>query len=130
MRHGVAGRHLSRATDHRMALYRNLATDLLEHEKIVTTLAKAKETRKFAEQMITLGKAQDLHSRRQALSFIYRKGVVEKLFTDLAKRFKDRPGGYTRVIKMGPRMGDGAMLAQIELVDVADKAKVTSTTKK
>lgn len=129
MRHGVAGRHLSRATDHRLALYRNLATDLLDHEKIVTTLAKAKETRIFAEQMITLGKSKDLHSRRQALSFLYKKDVVEKLFTELAERFKDRPGGYTRVIRIGPRMGDGAMLAQIELVDAAEKAKAKSAKK-
>ena len=129
MRHRLSGRHLSRATDHRMALYRNLATSLLENEKIVTTLAKAKETRTFAERMVTLGKSQELHGRRQALAFIYKKDVVEKLFTDLAERYKDRSGGYTRIIKMGPRTGDGAMMAQIEMVDAPEKAKAKSTKK-
>jgi len=123
MRHRVAGRHFSRATGHRLALYRNLATDLLDHERVVTTLAKAKETRVFAERMITLGKAKSLHARRQALAFLYRKDVVDKLFSALADRYRDRPGGYTRIIRLGPRPGDGAMLAQIELVDAGEKAK-------
>ena len=123
MRHRVAGRHLSRATDHRMALYRNLATELLEHERIVTTLAKAKETRVFAERMITLGKAKSLPARRQALAFLYKKDVVDKLFSGLAERYKERRGGYTRIIRLGPRVGDGAMMAQIELVDAEEKAK-------
>ncbi|MBI4307735.1 MAG: 50S ribosomal protein L17 [Chloroflexi bacterium] len=123
MRHRVAGRQFSRATDHRLALFRNLATDLLEHERIVTTLAKAKETRIFAERMITLGKEKSLHARRQALSFVYKKDVVDKLFADLADRYKDRSGGYTRIIRLGPRPGDSAMMAQIELVDAEEKAK-------
>ena len=116
MRHRVAGRKLSRPTDHRMALYRNLVTDLLRYEKLTTTEAKAKEVRGLAEKMITLGKDGQLHARRQALAFIIDKKVVEKVFTDLAPRYADRPGGYTRVIKLGPRLGDGASLARLELV--------------
>jgi large subunit ribosomal protein L17 len=116
MRHKVAGRKLSRATDHRMALYRNLVTDLLRYEKVVTTEAKAKEARSLAEKVITLGKQKNLHARRQALSFVYDKGVVDKLFTELAPRYAERPGGYTRVVKLGPRLGDGAQMAQLELV--------------
>ena len=116
MRHKVAGRKLSRATDHRMALYRNLVTDLLRHEKIVTTEAKAKEARSLAEKVITLGKQGNLQARRQALSFVYDKGVVDKLFTELGPRYAQRTGGYTRVVKLGPRMGDGAPMAQLELV--------------
>jgi large subunit ribosomal protein L17 len=116
MRHKVAGRKLSRATGHRMALYRNLVTDLLRYEKIVTTEAKAKEARSLAEKVITLGKQKDLHARRQALSFVYDKDVVDKLFTELAPRYAERPGGYTRVVKLGPRLGDGAQMAQLELV--------------
>lgn len=116
MRHKVAGRKLSRATDHRMALYRNLVTDLLRYEKIVTTEAKAKEARSLAEKMITLGKQKNLHARRQALAFVYEKDVVDKLFSELGPRYADRPGGYTRVVKLGPRLGDGAPMAQLELV--------------
>jgi large subunit ribosomal protein L17 len=116
MRHKVAGRKLSRATDHRMALYRNLVSDLLRYEKIVTTEAKAKEARSFAEKMITLSKQKNLHARRQALAFVYEKDVVDKLFTELGPRYADRPGGYTRVVKLGPRLGDGAPMAQLELV--------------
>ena len=116
MRHKVAGRKLSRATDHRMALYRNLVTDLLRYEKIVTTEAKAKEARSLAEKVITLGKQKNLHARRQALAFVYEKDVVDKLFTELGPRYAERPGGYTRVVKLGPRLGDGAPMAQLELV--------------
>jgi large subunit ribosomal protein L17 len=116
MRHKVAGRKLSRATDHRMALYRNLVTDLLRYEKVVTTEAKAKEARSLAEKVITLGKQKNLHARRQALSFVYDKDIVDKLFTELAPRYAERPGGYTRVVKLGPRLGDGAQMAQLELV--------------
>ena len=116
MRHKVAGRKLSRATDHRMALYRNLVTDLLRYEKIVTTEAKAKEARSLAEKVITLGKQKNLHARRQALAFVYDKDVVDKLFTELGPRYAERPGGYTRVVKLGPRLGDGAPMAQLELV--------------
>lgn len=116
MRHKVAGRKLSRATDHRMALYRNLVTDLLRYEKIVTTEAKAKEARSLAEKMITLGKRKNLNARRQALAFVYDKDVVNKLFTELGPRYAERPGGYTRVVKLGPRLGDGAPMAHLELV--------------
>ncbi len=116
MRHKVAGRKLSRSTDHRMALYRNLVTDLLRYEKIVTTEAKAKETRPLAEKVITLGKQGNLHARRQALAFVLDKQVVDKVFTELGPRYAQRTGGYTRVTKLGPRLGDGAPMAQLELV--------------
>jgi large subunit ribosomal protein L17 len=116
MAHRVAGRKLGRATDHRRALYRNLVTDLLKYEKLITTEAKAKEVRTFAERMITLGKRGDVAARRQALAFVYDKKTVDKLFASLAERFADRPGGYTRIVKLGPRDGDAAPMAQIELV--------------
>lgn len=116
MRHKIAGRKLSRATDHRMALYRNLVTDLLRYEKIVTTEAKAKEARSLAEKMITLGKKGGLPARRQALVVVYDKDVVNKLFAELGPRYAQRAGGYTRVVKLGPRVGDGAPMAQLELV--------------
>jgi len=116
MRHKIAGRKLSRATDHRMALYRNLVTDLLRYEKIVTTEAKAKEARSLAEKMITLGKKGGLPARRQALVVVYDKDVVNKLFAELGPRYAQRAGGYTRVVKLGRRLGDGAPMAQLELV--------------
>ena len=116
MRHNVAGRKLGRTSAHRKALYRNLVTDLLNHEKITTTEAKAKEIRSLAERMITLGKEGELHSRRQALSFILDEKVTEKVFTELAPRYAERHGGYTRIIKLSPRLGDGAPMVQIELV--------------
>ena len=117
MAHRVAGRKLGRPTDHRLALFRNQVTDLLRYEKIITTEAKAKEVRSFADKMITLGKRGDLHSRRQALRFVYDKHVVEKIFDELGPRYSDRPGGYTRIVKLEPRMGDGARMAQLELVE-------------
>jgi len=116
MRHRVAGRKLSRPSGHRRALYRNLVTDLLRYEKIVTTEAKAKEVRPLTEKMITLGKQGTLHARRQALSFVLDKDVVDKVFTIVGPRYAERPGGYTRIVKLGPRSGDGAPMAQIELV--------------
>ena len=116
MRHKVAGRRLSRSSSHRRALFRNLVTDLLEYEKINTTEAKAKEVRSLTEQMITLGKEGGLHSRRQALSFIIGEKVVDKVFTEIASRYAERPGGYTRISKIGPRLGDGAPMVQLELV--------------
>ena len=116
MAHRINGRKLGRATDHRLAMFRNLVTDLLKYEKIITTEAKAKEMRGFAERMITLGKKGDLPARRKALGFVYDKVVVDKIFDDLAERYADRPGGYTRVVKLGPRGGDAARMAQIELV--------------
>ena len=116
MRHKVAGRTLSRPSGHRRALYRNLVTDLLRYEKITTTEAKAKEIRGLAEKMITLGKEGGLHPLRQALSFILDNKVVSKVFTELAPRYAERSGGYTRITKLGPRLGDGAAMVQIELV--------------
>ncbi len=116
MAHRIAGRKLGRPTDHRLALFRNLVTDLLRHETIITTEAKAKEVRGLAERIIPLGKHGDLASRRQALRFVYDKKVVEKVFDELGPRYADRPGGYSRIVKIGPRVGDGAAMAQIELV--------------
>lgn len=119
MRHRVAHRKLGRTTDHRISLLRNLAASLFIHERIRTTLAKAKELRPFAEKLITLSKKDSLHARRRALSVIDHKEAVSKLFRDLSARFADRPGGYTRILKLGPRQGDGAEMAFIELVDFA-----------
>jgi large subunit ribosomal protein L17 len=116
MRHNIAGRRLGRSSSHRQALYRNLVTDLLRYEKIVTTEAKAREIRGMAEKMITLGKKSGLHTYRQALSFITDTKVTAKLFAELGPRYKERPGGYTRIIKLEPRPGDGAPMAQLELV--------------
>ena len=115
--HRVAGRNLSRRKDQRKALLRGLTSELIDHERIVTTLAKAKETRIVAEKLITHGKKGSLHHRRLALSQIPNKKVVAKVFDDLAPRYSQRPGGYTRIIKLGPRQGDGASMAVIELVE-------------
>ncbi len=117
MRHRKAGRHLGRDSAHRKALYRNLVTDLLRYERITTTDAKAREIRPIAEKMITLGRRGDLHARRQALSYIYDRYVVEKVFEDIAPRMADRPGGYLRITRLEPRKGDGAKMAVIETVD-------------
>jgi len=117
MRHKVSGRKLGRTSGHRRAMYRNLVTDLLNYEKITTTEAKAKEVRGLAEKMITLAKEGGLYSRRQVLSFILDKKVTEKAFTELAPRYAERPGGYTRIAKLGPRLGDGAAMVQLELVE-------------
>ena len=117
MRHKIAGRRLSRRTGHRLALYSNLTCELLEHERIVTTEAKAKEVRGMAERMITLGKAGSVHARRQALAAIRSKKVVEKLFGEIAPKYAGRSGGYTRVLKLGPRPGDAAPMAILELVE-------------
>lgn len=117
MRHRLAGRKLGRRSGPRRALYRNLVTDLLKHEKIITTEAKAKEVRGLAEKMITLGKKSGLHSYRQALSFMMDKKVTEKLFAELAPRYSERPGGYTRMVKLEPRLGDGAPMVQLEMVE-------------
>ncbi len=116
MKHNIAGRRLSRDSGHRIALYRNLVTALLEHEKIVTTEAKAKEVRGMAEQMITLGKTSGLQSYRQALSFLTDKKVTKKVFAELGPRYKERAGGYTRIVKLEPRLGDNAPRVQLELV--------------
>jgi large subunit ribosomal protein L17 len=117
MRHGKSGRRLGRTTSHREAMFRNLVTSFLNHEKITTTDAKAKEIRSVAEKMITLGKRGDLHSLRQAASYIREKSVVTKLFSTIAPRYKDRLGGYTRIVKLGIRQGDAAPVSLIELVE-------------
>ena len=114
--HRVTGRNLSRYKDQRKALLRGLTADLVRHERIKTTLAKAKETRIVAEKLITHGKKGTLHHRRLALSQLPDKKVVKKVFDELAPRYSERPGGYTRIIKLGPRQGDGALMAVIELV--------------
>lgn len=116
MRHQIAGRRLSRYTSHRWALYRNLVTALLSHGKIITTEAKAREIRGLTEKMITLGKEGTLVSRRRALAFSTDQKVVDKLFEEIAPMYIDRTGGYTRLVKLGPRQGDNAAMAQIELV--------------
>lgn len=123
MRHGNSGRRLGRTTSHREAMFRNLVTSFLNHEKITTTDAKAKEIRSVAEKMITLGKRGDLHSLRQAASYIREKSVVTKLFTTIAPRYKDRSGGYTRIVKLGIRQGDAAPVSIIELVEEEMKPK-------
>jgi len=117
MRHRIAGRRLSRPTAHRWALYRNLVTDLFRYEKIVTTEAKAKEVRGLAEKMITLGKESSLSSRRRTLAFVTDKKIVDKVFNEFAPRYAQRPGGYTRLIKLGPRLGDRAPMVQLEMVE-------------
>ena len=109
-------RKLGHASDHRDAMLRNLVTSLLENGKIETTLEKAKETRSMAEKMITLGKTNTLHSRRQALGYITKEDVVTKVFAEIAPKYADRNGGYTRILKLGPRRGDAAEMAIIELV--------------
>ena len=114
--HRVAGRKLSRYKDHRKALLRGLTCELIRHERIKTTLAKAKETRIVTEKLITHGKKGSLHHRRLALAQVPNKQVVKKVFDDLAERYESRPGGYTRIVKQGPRQGDGAQMAVIELV--------------
>ena len=117
MRHNKAGRRLGRKTSHREAMFRNMVTSLLDHGKITTTDAKAKEIRVVAERMITLGKRGDLHSMRLAASVIREKSVVTKLFSTIAPRYKERLGGYTRIIKLGVRQGDAAPVSLIELVE-------------
>src|SRR5216110_2865929 len=118
MRHRNAHRKLSRNTSHRRALLRNLVTDFLDHGRLMTTLPKAKEVRPIAEKMITLGKRDEnrLHARRQVQSYLMREAVVKKVFDSIAPRFAERKGGYSRIIKLGNRKGDGADLAIIELL--------------
>jgi large subunit ribosomal protein L17 len=117
MRHNKSGKRLGRNTPHRAAMLRNMVTSLFEHEKITTTDARAKELRKVVDRMITLGKRGDLHARRQVLSVIRDQKVVAKLFDLIGPRFKDRPGGYTRIIKIGSRLGDNAPQSIIALVE-------------
>ena len=117
MRHARAGKKLGRDSAHRKALYSNLAGALIEHGRIKTTVTKAKAVKPHVEQMITLGRRGDLHARRQATAFLRSRDVVHRLFTDVAPLFKDRPGGYTRIIKIGTRPGDAAEMVYLELVD-------------
>jgi large subunit ribosomal protein L17 len=123
MRHQVKGRKLRRPTAHRLALLRNLVTSFLEKERVRTTLAKAKEARPLAEKMITLGKRGTLHARRQVMAFVRKEAVVAKVFDDLGPRFGQRPGGYSRIVRLGQRLGDGADMAMLELVGTEFKKK-------
>jgi len=127
MRHHKGYRKLGRVTSHRLAMLRNMATSLVLHERIETTVPKAKELRGIVDRMITLGKRGDLHARRQALSYLYDDAAVSKVFSDLAERFKTRPGGYTRILKKGFRFGDGADMAFLELVDYQGAKQVAAT---
>lgn len=123
MRHRKSGRKLGRTPSHRRAMLANMAASLLTHEQITTTLPKAKELRRVADRMITLGKRGTLHARRQAFSYLRDDDVVAKLFDSLAERYKERPGGYTRVLKAGFRYGDSAPMAVVELVERDTEAK-------
>jgi large subunit ribosomal protein L17 len=130
MRHHRAGKKLGRDSAHRKALYANLAGSLIQHGRVRTTVTKAKAVKPFAEQMISLGKRGDLHARRQALSELRSREVVEILFDDVAPRFAERPGGYARIVKIGPRLGDAAEMAYLELVDyVPGAAQVAASTR-
>jgi large subunit ribosomal protein L17 len=117
LRHARTGKKLGRDSSHRKALYANLTCSLIEHGRIKTTEAKAKAVKPMAEQMITLGRRGDLHARRQATAVLRSRDVVHKLFAEVAPRFKDRPGGYARIVRIGPRPGDAAEMAYLELVD-------------
>jgi large subunit ribosomal protein L17 len=130
MRHLKSGRKLNRTSAHRKALLRNLVTSLLEHEQVRTTDAKAKELRRVADRMITLGKRGSLHARRQAAAYIRRRSVVSKLFSEVAERFRERPGGYTRIVKIGTRHGDAAPMSVIELTDRGEEAKAEAEKKR
>jgi len=123
MRHRLSGRKVNRTSAHRKAMFANMAVSLLKHEQIVTTVPKAKELRRIADRMITLGKRGNLHARRQAASFLRDDVIVRKVFDTLAERYKERPGGYTRVLRAGFRYGDSAPMAVIELVDRDPEAK-------
>ena len=127
MRHRKTGRQLGRNTKHRLALFRNLATSLMEHERIETTEAKAKELRGITDRLITLGKEGTLHARRGALRVLRTKQAVAKLFDDIAKRFSDRHGGYTRIIKTRRRPGDAAKVGAIELVEGGVVSQTTAS---
>lgn len=133
MRHRRSGRKLNRTSSHRKAMFANMAGSLLEHEQITTTLPKAKELRRIADKIITLGKRGNLHARRQVFAILRNEDLIKKLFGPLADRYKERNGGYTRVLKAGFRRGDNAPMAVIELVDrdaeakgAADKARVAA----
>src|ERR1700753_2448650 len=130
MRHLNRGRKLSRTSAHRKALFRNLVLSLIQHERIKTTDAKAKELRRYADRMVTLGKRGDLAARRPAIAFMQSRDAVKKLFDEIAPRFTERPGGYTRVVKFGVRRGDAAPLSIIEFTGTSEKAATRQTPKK
>ena len=123
MRHGISGRKLNRTSSHRKAMFKNMAVAVIKHEQIRTTLPKAKTMRPLIDKLVTLGKRGTLHARRQAFAFLRDDAVVQKLFDSLATRYKDRQGGYTRVLAAGHRYGDDAPMAVIELVDRDPDAK-------
>ncbi|MGD8394182.1 MAG: 50S ribosomal protein L17 [Candidatus Eiseniibacteriota bacterium] len=123
MRHNRLGRQLSRTASHRKAMMRNLVTSLFEHERITTTLAKAKEGRRFAERLITTARAGDLPARRRVSSYVRSEKIARKLMEEIAPRFADRPGGYTRIYKLGARRGDNGEMAILELVEMGSAAK-------
>lgn len=129
MRHNNSGRKLGKTSSHRQAMFRNMVTSLFEHERIITTREKAKELRPIAEKLITLAKRGDLHARRQALSYIRSKGVVDKLFSKIKEQFSNRAGGYTRILQTGVRQGDAASMAIIELVGYQEVVKVAEAAK-
>ncbi len=124
MRHNNSGKRLGRNTSQRLAMMRNMVTSLIQHEKITTTDTKAKELRKLADKMVTLGKKNSLHARRQALRVVRERSAVARLFDLLAPRYHNRPGGYTRIIKLGNRLGDNAPISRIEFVEELDPASV------
>ncbi len=130
MRHNVSGRKLNRTPAHRKMLYRNLVTALFKHERIQTTVPKAKEARIVAEKLITFAKKGDLHSRRIAARKVNEPEVLQKLFAEIGPRYAERPGGYTRIMRMGPRKGDAAEIAILELVDGKARPKVKDTMKR
>ena len=129
MRHQVRKKRFGRTTSHRMAMFRNMVTSLIQAERITTTLTKAKELRRFAEKMVTLAKVGSLHARRQAAAFVRSNDAVKKLFAELGPRFQERKGGYTRILKLGTRHGDGAPMAIIEYLGFQPKAKKTKEEK-
>ena len=128
MRHKIAGRKLGRNPSHRRAMLRNLVTSFLQHERLVTTLPKAKELRPLAEKMITLGKRDTLHVRRQVSAYLLDDSTAKKVFDTIAPRFSDRPGGYSRIVRLGPRVGDGADVAVIELLGSDQEVKKAEDT--
>ena len=130
MRHNVKGRKLGRTTAHRTAMFRNQLASLVEHERIRTTLPKAKELRPIAEKLVTQGKKDTLHARRQVNRWLPRRDLVKKVFDEIAPRFGERPGGYLRIVKLGPRQGDGAEMALVEFVELGEAVGVESEKKK
>ena len=130
MRHRAAGKQLSRNSSHRRAMFRNLVTSLLKHEKVITTDVKAKSVRPIVENMITLAKRGDLHARRQALAYLQEKKIAHRLFEEIAQRFADRRGGYIRIVKLGYRKGDGAPLSVIQLLQKEEQDTGSAKTKK